>query len=86
LHHVNVRYYQAMSGTAMNSTHPTDPLAVDQEPTDEQLAAVMDDAARVVREKRALGEARLREALAKEARAAETRMRYLRKQFNLPPR
>jgi hypothetical protein len=75
-----------MSETAMNAMQPVDPLAVDQDPTDEQLAAIMDDVARVAREKRALGDARLRETLAEEARTAEVRMMYLRKQFNLPPR
>ncbi len=59
-----------------------DPLAVDQEPTDEQLAEVMDDVARVAREKRAVADERFREQMAQDLRAAEARMAYLRKQFN----
>ncbi|MGL4230987.1 MAG: hypothetical protein ACRCWJ_06430 [Casimicrobium sp.] len=59
-----------------------DPLAVDQEPTDEQLAAVMDDVARVAREKRAVADERFREQMTQDLRAAEARMAYLRKQFN----
>jgi hypothetical protein len=58
-----------------------DPLAVDQEPTDEQLAVVMNDVARVAREKRLAAEARFREQMASDQRAAEARMEYLRKQF-----
>jgi hypothetical protein len=58
-----------------------DPLAVDQEPTDEQLAEVMNDVARVAREKRLAAEARFREQMASDQRAAEARMEYLRKQF-----
>ena len=63
-----------------------DPLAVDQEPTDEQLAEVMADVLRVVHEKRAIGDARMRELMAADLLAAQTRMEYLRKQFNLPRR
>lgn len=63
-----------------------DPLAVDQEPTDEQLAAVMDDVARVARQKRAAADVRFREQMAQDMRAAEVRMTYLRKQFNLTRR
>ena len=63
-----------------------DPLAVDQEPTDEQLAEVMADVLRVVHEKRAMGDARMREMMAADLLAAQTRMEYLRKQFNLPRR
>lgn len=63
-----------------------DPLAVDQEPTDEQLAAVMDDVARVARQKRAAADVRFREQMARDLRAAEARMTYLRKQFNLTRR
>jgi hypothetical protein len=63
-----------------------DPLAVDQEPTDEQLAAVMDDVARVARQKRAVADVRFREQMAQDMRAAEVRMTYLRKQFNLTRR
>jgi hypothetical protein len=59
-----------------------DPLAVDQEPTDEQLAEVMDDVARVAREKRVAADERFREQMAADLRAAEARMAYLRKQFN----
>jgi hypothetical protein len=59
-----------------------DPLGVDQEPTDEQLAEVMDDVARVALEKRVAADARFREQMAADLRAAETRMAYLRKQFN----
>ncbi|MEO7254288.1 MAG: hypothetical protein ABIZ64_08620 [Casimicrobium sp.] len=69
------------------STQPFfDPLAVDQEPTDEQLAEVMADVLRVVHEKRAIGDTRMREMMAADLRAAQTRMEYLRKQFNLPRR
>ena len=63
-----------------------DPLAVDQEPTDEQLAAVMDDVARVARQKRAVADVRFREQMAQDLRAAEVRMTHLRKQFNLTRR
>jgi polyhydroxyalkanoate synthesis regulator phasin len=59
-----------------------DPLAVDQEPTDEQLAAVMDDVARVAREKRVVADERFREQMAEDLRAAEVRMTYLRKQLS----
>ncbi len=69
-----------------DSTKFVDPLAVDQEPTDEQLAAVMDDVARVAREKRAVADAHMQEIMATELAAAEARMAYLRKQFKLPPR
>ncbi len=63
-----------------------DPLAVDQEPTDEQLAAIMDDVARVAREKRAIGEARLQETMRADHAAAQARIVYLREQFNLTRR
>ena len=66
------------------STKPfVDPLAVDQEPTDEQLAEVMADVGRVARERRVLGDARMRELMAADFAAAQVRMEYLRKQFNL---
>jgi hypothetical protein len=57
-------------------------LAVDQEPTDEQLAEVMDDVLRVVREKRAIGDARMREMMEADLRAAEATMSRLREQLN----
>ena len=53
-----------------------DPLAVGQEPTDEQLAEVMADVLRVVHEKRAMGDARMREMMAADLLAAQTRMEY----------
>lgn len=59
-----------------------DLLAVDQEPTDEQLAEVMDDAARAVREKRAIGEARMREMMAADLLAAQATMNRLREKLN----
>ncbi len=59
-----------------------DLLAVDQEPTDEQLAEVMDDVLRVVREKRAIGDARMREMMEADLRAAEATMSRLREQLN----
>ena len=62
------------------------PLAVDQEPTDEQLAEVMADVLRVVHEKRAMGDARMREMMAADLLAAQARMEYLRTQFDLPRR
>ena len=69
------------------STQPfVDPLGVDQEPTDEQLAEVMADMLRVVHEKRAIGDARMSEMMAADLLAAQIRMDYLRKQFNLPRR
>ena len=69
------------------STQPfVDPLAVDQEPTDEQLAEVMADVLRVVHEKRAMGDARMRAMMAVDLLDAQIRMEYLRKQFNLPRR
>jgi hypothetical protein len=42
---------------------------------------VMNDVARVAREKRLAAEARFREQMASDQRAAEARMEYLRKQF-----
>lgn len=61
----------------------TDPLSVDREPTDDELAAVMEDVARVAREKRIISDARLRATLSEEVAAALARMTYLRKQFKL---
>jgi hypothetical protein len=72
-----------MEAATIFDSSPVDPLAVDQEPTDEQLAAVMDDVARVARAKRVLSDARMLEKLAEEVHAAEERAAYLRKQFNL---
>lgn len=63
---------------------PLDPLAVGQEPTDEQLAEIMDDVARVAREKRAAAELNSRAILAADLLAAQARTEYQRKQFNLP--
>jgi hypothetical protein len=54
-----------------------DPLAVDQEPTDEQLAEVMNDVARVAREKRLAAEARFREQMASDLHASEARWSHL---------
>jgi hypothetical protein len=59
-----------------------DLLAVDQEPTDEQLAEVMHDVVRAVREKRAIGDARMREMMDADMRAAEATMSRLREQLN----
>ena len=78
-----VRYYQSMNPPASNTI---DPLAVGQEPTDEQLAEVMAEVGRVARERRVLGEARMREMMAADFAAAQVRMEYLRKQFNLARR
>lgn len=61
-----------------------DPLAVGQEPTDEQLAEIMDDVARVAREKRAAAEVNSRAVLAADLLAAQARTEYQRKQFDLP--
>ena len=63
-----------------------DPLAVGQEPTDEQLADVMADVGRVARERRVLGDARMREMMTVDFAAAQVRMEYLRKQFKLARR
>lgn len=65
-------------------TTAPDALAVDQEPTDAQLAAVMDDVLRVAREKRVAAAARSRARMADALKAAEARTAYQRKQFNLP--
>lgn len=67
--------------SAPATTLPYDPLAVDREPTDEQLAEVMDDVARVVREQRAIGDARLREMVAEDMRRANARFIAFRAQF-----
>jgi hypothetical protein len=72
-----------MNVIADASPIPTDPLSVDREPTDDELAAVMEDVARVAREKRIISDARLRTTLQEEVAAALTRMTYLRKQFKL---
>lgn len=63
---------------------PLDPLAVWQEPTDEQLVEIMDDVARVAREKRAAAEFNSRAVLAADLLAAQARTEYQRKQFDLP--
>ena len=63
---------------------PIDPLAVGQEPTDEQLAEIMDDVARVAREKRAAAELSSRAVLAADLLAAQARTEHQRKQFDLP--
>ena len=63
---------------------PLDPLAVGQEPTDEQLAEIMDDVARVAREKRAAAELNSRAVLAADLLAAQARTVYQRKQYDLP--
>jgi hypothetical protein len=63
-----------------------DLLAVDQEPTDGQLAEVMDDVAHAVREKRVIGEARMREMLKADLLAAQATMNRLRAQLNFPRR
>ena len=65
-------------------TTAPDALAVDQEPTDAQLAAVMDDVLRVAREKRVAAAARSRARMADALTAAGARTAYQRKQFNLP--
>lgn len=65
-------------------TTAPDALAVDQEPTDAQLAAVMDDVLRVAREKRVAAAARSRARMADALKAAGARTAYQRKQFNLP--
>ena len=62
----------------------TDPLAVECEPTDAELAEVMADVARVAGEKRAAAAEQARGRFAAEVRAAEARAAYLRKQFNVP--
>ena len=68
------------------ASNTVDPLAVGQEPTDEQLAEVMADVGRVARERRELGDARMREMMASDFAAAQVRMVHLRKQFNLARR
>jgi len=65
-----------------STTPRVDPLAVDQEPTDEQLAELMAEVGRVAREKRAAGDAKMRERMAADFAAAQTRLDYLRKQLN----
>ncbi len=70
--------------STLHNKLPVDPLAVGQEPTDEQLAEIMDDVARVAREKRAAAELRSRAVLAADLLAAQARTEYQRKQFNLP--
>ena len=47
---------------------------------------VMADVGRVARERRVLGDARMREMMAADFAAAQVRMEYLRKQFNLARR
>jgi len=63
---------------------PVDPLSVGEEPTDEQLAEIMDDVARVAREKRAAADLKSRAVLAADLLAAQARTEYQRKQFDLP--
>lgn len=69
---------------AIQAKLPVDPLAVGQEPTDEQLAEIMDDVARVARRKRATAELNSRAVLAADLLAAQARTEYQRKQFDLP--
>ena len=73
-----------MSG--IETPRPRDPLAVDQEPTDEELEAVMKDVLRVVLEKRVIADTHMRELMAKDLRAAEAHMEILLKKLNFPPR
>ena len=73
-----------MSGT--ETRRPRDPLAVDQEPTDEELETVMKDVLRDVLEKRVIADTYMRELLAKDLRAAEARMEILLKKLNFPHR
>ena len=68
------------------TSNTVDPLAIGQEPTDEQLAEVMADVGRIARERRELGDARMREMMASDFSAAKVRMEYLRKQFSLARR
>jgi len=68
------------------ASNTVDPLVVGQEPTDEQLAEVMADVGRVARERRVLGDARMREMMAADFAAAQVRMEYLRTQFSLARR
>ena len=63
-----------------------DLLAVDQEPTDEQLAEVMADVARAAREKQAIGEARMRTMMEADLLAAQATMNRLCAQLNFPRR
>ena len=53
---------------------PVDLRAVGQEPTDEQLAEIMDDVARVAREKRVAAELKSRSVLAADLLAAQDRL------------
>lgn len=62
---------------------PLDPLAVGQAPTDEQLAKIMDDVARVAREKRAAAEVNSRAVPTADVLASQARTEYQRKQFDL---
>jgi hypothetical protein len=75
--------------TISNATAPTehtDLLDATHEPTDAQLAVVMADVSRVVKEKRNMAYVRLHETVSEEARSAQVRMDYLRTQFKKVPR
>ena len=65
---------------------PRDPLAVDQEPTDEELAEVMNDVMRAVLEDRARADLRMREMMAADLLEATSRMVYLLEKIKLPRR
>ena len=73
-----------MSG--IETPRPRDPLAVDHEPIDEELEAVMKDVLRVVLEKRVIADTHMRELMANDLRAAEAHMVILLKKINFPRR
>ena len=60
------------------NTPVVDLLAVDHEPTDEQLAEVMHDVLRVRLEKRSMSSVRMREMMEADLVAAQTTMNRLR--------
>jgi hypothetical protein len=61
-----------------------DCLDTAHEPSDAELAAVMADVSRVVKEKRNMAYVRLHESVNDEMHKALARMEYLRKQFKVP--
>lgn len=81
---ISPSYANMATMNTLEANLAVDPLAVGQEPTDEQLAEIMDDVARVAREKRAAAELKSRAVLAADLLAAQARTEYQRKQFNLP--
>jgi hypothetical protein len=67
-----------------NSRGNIDCLDGTHEPSDLELAAVMDDVERVVKEKRNMAFVRLHESVNDEVRRARARIDSLRTQFKVP--